>query len=376
MEPSERDLFDHFARARLNAQAFDADPNTERGYLFGSALETARALMGWTKGARNEAGEEFKAVSGFVDVYTPNAFAERFEKRFYLGMHTALFVAINEFAMFCFCQRDFFADIGDPSRETSPRPIDGHAPGLWLLKHTRSGGHVKPEHSEQLTPRCDTRYAASIYLAILMSRFVWLHELAHAFNGHASFAQERGLALRLTELPERLLALEIEDDEADAAHRKTMQTLELDADRSAFWASWRVQIDGLENVEGLAAMEESLRLRLVLFGCYAMTWLFEEFEGYMRSRHAGTQPPPSTRLFAIVQLAKERLSDTRSDFASLNADACAQFDGICQAIPTIFRPAAFMRAAADLEHRVGYETLVQDLEALRLQFNRYAFHTE
>ena len=83
MERSERDLFDHFARARLNAQAFDADPNTERGYLFGAALETARALMGWTKGARNEAGEEFEAVPGFVDVYTPNAFAERFERRFY-----------------------------------------------------------------------------------------------------------------------------------------------------------------------------------------------------------------------------------------------------------------------------------------------------
>lgn len=369
---SDADSFREFAKLRLRVAAFDAVPDRDDTGLFYDQLNSAKTAFAWTRGAVNPKGETFAAVLGYVDVYTPNAFADRFDGRYFLGMHSALYAAINEFTMFCFAQRSFFPEVGDPALEQSPRPMDGVSPGIWLLSHTRKGGRVEPRHSEALTVRCDRRRNMSIYLAFLMSRFVWLHELAHAFNGHVSLVQDKGIALRLTEIsdPRYAIAVDRELSEEDMA---VLRALELDADQSALWGSFRIQTDRLENVEGIADLPEPLRLKLTLFAGYAMTWLFEEFQAYLEVDDPRSHPAPQTRLVNLLDLASSRLVDLHADFSTLNTFACAEFDAICDAIPRIFRPTELSVRLKSDKSRLERLELERELLKLREVLGDFAF---
>lgn len=331
------ELFETYAKERFGAPALDVTTGKPRERPFQATLETTAALLAWTQGARSRRSETFAFVPGFVDVLAPNAFADRWTGTYFLGMHVALYAAIGEFAMFCFAQRDFMPELGDAALERSPKPASERSPGLWLIDFVTQGGRVTDAHSAALTPRCDTRHSLATYLGLLMARFVWLHEMAHAFNGHVDFVRDRRLADILNEIEEPLglagLATVRRDDDA----RLDRQCLEHHADESAFWASMNIQRRNLENIAGIAELDERTRLRMTLFGCYAMPWLFENFQVYSGATENLTHPQPYSRLHHLIRIAASRLEPIIPDFADLNSDACGQFDAIGSAIPGLYR---------------------------------------
>tara|TARA_R110002072_G_scaffold150788_2_gene299379 strand:- start:14891 stop:16009 length:1119 start_codon:yes stop_codon:yes gene_type:complete len=324
--------FEKFAKDRLLTTAFETSADSESSHIFHSSLESAKYQFQWTHGAKNPRGEEFHLVAGFLDTFSPNALADHFEGSYFIGINIALFVAINEFALFCFAQRDFFPEVGDPTKETSPAPWDDRVPGLWLIDNTAKGGGVENRHSSYLIPKDPERYIMSQYLSFLMTRFVWLHELAHCFNGHVDFVQRHGLALRLNELP----AVQRRSQEQDKAYASTFQCLEFDADQSAFWANCNIQLRGLENIEGIRELDTALRLRLALFGSYAMTWLFEQFQNYASTLNEDTHPRPLERLQFLFKTAREKLLTLHPEVAEHNFYAIGQFDKVRLRIPVMY----------------------------------------
>ncbi len=328
--------FKRFAELRLQTTAFETSLDLENSHLFHTSLESAYHQFSWTQGTKNRLQNEFKLVAGFLDTFSPNALADRFEGRHFIAMHIALFVAISEFSMFCFAQKDFFPDVGDANQEVSPTPWDDRVPGLWLIDHTAQGGHVEVKHSQQLIPKNPERYVMSQYLAFLMSRFVWLHELAHCFNGHIAFVQNRCIALRLYEISEKLPAVEVTKTLKNPTNSETLKCLEFDADQSAFWASCNIQLSNLENIEGIHNLDKQLRLRLTLFGSYAMTWMFEQFQNYRDSQNGHTHPDPMLRLYNLLQTASSNVLLLDKDLPSLNKNALGQFDVIRKRIPAIY----------------------------------------
>ncbi len=330
------DQFRKFAKERLSQAAFNTETDSDKSSQFHTSLISAIQLMQWTLGCSNQSGDDFKLVAGFVDKYTPNALADRYQGTHYIGMHSALFVAITEFAMFCFTQRDFFPDVGDPSQETSPVPWNDRVPGIWLIDHTKQGGRVDDEHSQRLTPRDNERYVMSLYLAFLMSRFVWLHELSHCFNGHVGYVHQHNLALRLYELPEELPAVQVTRKRQKLAVSDELKCLEFDADQSAFWGNCNIQIHSLENIEGIRALDENLRLRLTLFGAYAMTWLFEKFQEYLDTKDGHTHPAPMLRLHNLLHTASANVLSLHDDMPAIHDVVLKQFDTIGGRIPGMY----------------------------------------
>lgn len=353
--------FKRLVEERLEAAALDVWDGDLKNHTFRMSLASALQHLDVVSEWRNEAGEPLSVLPGYVDRMRPNAVADRDGATHVVGMYTPLFAAVNEFAMFCFTQRGFFADVGDPSREAPPPPPDGHVPGLWLLRHTLAGGKVEDHHSAELTPKDPQRYNASLYLGYLMARFVWFHEYAHCFNGHVAYVQNTGFALRLYEVSETPItsssvgSTDPRDDE--------LRSLELDADEAALWASWQVQATEQENFESFAPLAQDLRKRLTLFGAYAMTWLFEEFQNFMESRGGHTHPAPYLRLQNMLHLARQRFT-SRGD-RELQERVWKEFDHIACAVPNMYRSDNLTRDVSDPALLSELVRLLQRLEELR-----------
>lgn len=330
---SKFDLFrEFFASQDPSSSAFQSYEDDETTHLFALSLNSFNSMIEWTKGATNSRGEAFRLIPGFLSVMEPNALADRNSENFFAAMNVALFASISEFAMFCFAQRDFFPEIGDSEMEISPGPLGEYAPGIWLFDRTKKGGKVQREHSEKLPPRCPVRYTTSLYLAHLMARFVWFHELCHCFQGHIDFVRDRGIALRLYEVASNLNVA----GQTSTGHAETLQLLEYEADRSAFWASLRIQTDGHENIEGIINLGATISQQLTLFGVYATTWLFEEYQNYLDLKANLSHPSPYLRLHNLLNVAQQNMPPHIEDFAAMNGRVCRAFDAIRNKIPKLF----------------------------------------
>ena len=354
---------ERFANERLGTSAFISKADDPDTHIFFASLESAIEQFRWTAKGANVSGAPFKLEAGFFDTFSPNALADRFEDGYYIGVHVALFVAINEFAMFCFAQRDFFDDLGDAAKESSPRPWNERLPGVWLIDNTLQGGGVDYEHSKHLIPTDPERYISSQLLAFLMTRFVWLHELSHCFNGHVDLVQQQGIAMRLHELPDGLNLAGKSKTSARAltnVEKEILRCLELDADESAFFANCAVQMRGMENIEGIRELDPAVALRMTIFASYAMVWLFDAFQDYAKSALGETHPTPSLRLQNLFQTAKSRLYSEERGFEIIHEKALREFDPIKAAIPTMFT----FGTLRDMAHS---DQLADELQALEPQ---------
>jgi len=331
--------FERYFRSKTEPlTAFQPDAQDEKTHLYGVSLSSLFNLAAWTDGLINN----------------------------------ALFVTINEFAMFCFAQKKFFPEIGEAKAESSPQPLDGYAPGLWLLQHTQSGGRVTDEHSRHLIPKCSTRYVQSIYLAQLMTRFVWLHELAHCNNGHVSFVQDRKIADRIHELDDGLQAAQL-SRRGNKTNLKVLKLLEFDADGSALKASLRIQTDGLENIDGIAKQALDTRIDLALFAAYAMTWLFEEIQAYLDVRAGLTHPSPFDRLQNLFHITSQHLGEHIPNIEDRRESAFKRFDTVRDAIPKIFCTEAITSRLTDDIEIARATQLNSKLEALRTRLQPFSF---
>lgn len=358
--------FESFAAELLGVAHFEPDPTDPESDLFHLSLESARALFGWTKDQRSREGAFFNLHAGFVDIMRPNALADAWQGRHFIALHTSLFAAITEFAMFCFTQKDFFPDIGNPAAEVSPQPWDGRVPGIWLLDVTMKGQRVTEAHSQRLIARDSARFVASIYLGQLMARVVWLHELAHCINGHVGYVLRRGLVPRLYELADPLSGVSVDRKRPLAAHADVLRCLELDADRAALRASLSIQLNSREPIEGIAALEPGQRIRLTLFGALAMIWLIDAFQDYLDSQNVDTHPTPSLRLQNLLRLLTSEIRPLHAGMAGLIDDVLHQFDVVRAAIPGMYGGtylAGRIQDGPQMEELVALGPLAADVDA-------------
>lgn len=361
--------FSIFAQSKLNNAEFVTSYDDAKSQIFHTSLDSSRHLLRWTLRAQNLQGKMFNFHAGFVDIFTPNAFADRFESEHYIGLHSAMFVSISEFAMFCFAQQDFFSEMGNTELETSPEPWDERVPGLWLLDYTKHGGHVETKHSRSLIPKDSERYHLSTCLSFLMTRFVWLHELSHCYNGHVDLVQDRDIALRLYEVSAMQAAVRRGSKEHDLQTQKLLKHLEHDADQSAFWGGINLQLGNLENIQAIIDMSKDQRVKLVLFASYAMPWLFEQYQSYLGSDNSETHPEPIDRLEYLFETTKTRILSQHPELVELNKEVLNQFDIIRRKIPSLYRSDSlrdlFKKAAMNDKQSDFYEYHAEVLEDLK-----------
>lgn len=354
----DQDAFARFAKERLGWTAYDPGKGGEEDAIFAASLQSAVAHMAWTRGGVGADGTPFAVVPGFVDRMVPNAVADRLEGQHYIGFYQALLVTIVEFALFAFTQREIFPNIGEAKSEDSPAPLGDRAPGLMLLQKTLAGETVVAETDKWRVPKDAMRHAAAMYLALLMARFVWLHELAHCFYGHVGLVQGKGMALRLYEVPEGLPLVKIA--ERSEAQNLILRILEFEADEAAFFGVCQIQLGEMENIDGIKALDLATRLGMTVFGAYAMTWLFAEYQAFMNSRDGITHPAPYERLKNICRTAVVQFEPKVTGFDRLHDNIAMQFNGLSRAIPAIHRMDALRREAIDTGIAADHRDMVRD----------------
>lgn len=362
--------FARFAGERLGASAFMPDMAQEQERIFAASLASFRAHTAWTGQARREDGARFNLLSGFIERMTPNALADADGAHHVIVMHQALLATIVEFALFAFTQSAVFPEIGNAAGEASPAPSDGRAPGLLLLERTITGRRVKPQAHGHRVPKDAERHVAAICLALIMGRFVWLHELSHCMDGHVAYARAHGLASRLYEMPEPSMNLVgfARGMEVDAA-LVAMRALEFEADESALTASCRIQLQGLENIEVIQRLDLPTRLGMTLFGAFAMTWLFEEYQGFMRIQGGMTHPYPRARLTNLFRAAAQDIAPQDAGFLNLLGIVRAQFNALSHVIPT-------MAVWSGEEDEGGQMPQIRHTLRQALKIHRYVAHAQ
>ena len=294
---------DQFRRfvAGLGGTVYACAPDVEEDQLFLASLQSAQSFFAWATEGRNARGFRCEVVAGYLERMTPNAWASWDGKTHVIAMHQALMATIVEFALFAFTQRELFPGIGAADGEDSPIAPGGEPPGLLLLMRTFAGASVGGEADARRVPKDPDRYIAGIYLAMLMSRFVWLHELAHCFKGHV--AQTGPGRLELTEFPEAAPLVVRREERPHAGAARRLRLMEFEADDAAFDWGLRIQLEGHENIDGIKALDLRTRLHMTMFASYAMTWLFEQYQRFAEVGHALTHPAPFDRLRALMQHA-------------------------------------------------------------------------
>lgn len=301
--------------------------------LFGSSLWSSRHYWRNCFDARRGDGAKFRVYAGVVADAGPNAFAWIKDDVHLVGLNAGLAMAIFELSCFCLSQADILTEFGVAGREQSPQPT-GLPPGFDLPSHLvfrnrRALFDALPTYF----PQDPTRQAIAHYLALLTLRFVWFHELYHALNGHVGFVRQQDLALRLNEAP----------DGADGQHSEILKTLEFDADQSAFFVCCRLQANDSENIIGLRQLSIAQRLKLTLFGAYAITWLFEEQARRQQRADSATHPTPYLRMHNLLRCAAAYLDDDIPQLSALNQEVLTDFDRLSRALHASGRSGQFLK---------------------------------
>jgi hypothetical protein len=330
--------FDRYLATRQNAACFVPDPDKFEELAFTASLASFEDLARWTHGMRNARGEALSFNAGYADTMRPDAFADLFEGRHVIGMHQALLVTIIEFALYVFTQADLFPQIGDAAGEDSPAPQFGAAPGILLLDRTLRGETIEPEFDIHRVPKDADRHSAAVYMAMIMTRFVWLHELAHCAKGHVLFLKESRIIAPLGEIPDPLAIVGLRKPSfSNDQVRTLLHGFEREADEAALIGCCRVQVAGAENIDGIKAFDFATRLETSLLGSYLMTWLFDEYQRHTNSHHNLSHPFPHDRLRYLVRAAHALLEPELDGFAEFHEGVLARFNRLADKIPGMHR---------------------------------------
>jgi hypothetical protein len=293
--------FANYAKLHRDAVAFAPDFNRADEQVFAASLDSFSALVRSYEGASNASGITLTIEAGFVEKMTPNAFADFYDGGHYIGMHQALMATIMDLCLYLFTQSALFSNIGNAAAEDSPRYAGDDAPGLYLLKMTMAGGVVDPAIDHARVPKDAERHIAAVYMAMLMARSVWFHELAHCTNGHMLFLRSLGNDAGVNEVSAPFDLVGFKSNPTQAHDQRALRhALELDADVTALHNLITIQSEGRENIPGLLAYDNATRLDMTLLGAFLMTWLFEEYQRFMDSQHGLTHPDPAIRLHYLA----------------------------------------------------------------------------
>lgn len=331
---SENAAFALYARMALDAEPFAPDFDNPAEQAFAAAFDSFAALL--RADALDIENDVHAIVPGFIEKMTPNAFADHVDGIHYIAMHQALLVTMMDFALFAFTQSAFLPIVGHAAGEDSPPPANGEAPGLFLLNRTLAGRTIAADTDEHRVPKDTRRHIMAVYLAMLMTRFVWLHELAHCRLGHVITLQKGGLGARLYEVPDPLEVVGFRSpSDSGTKARDLRHAMELEADAASLRECIRLQFAGLENLPGIAAMELPLRLALTILAAYLMTWLFEEYGRHMETANATSHPTPRDRLARLIALVNDEYGGKVDGFAALHNEIKAQFNALLSSLPSM-----------------------------------------
>ena len=335
------------------ASSFDpfADPLAHEDLIFTTSLAGARLMMAESFTTRRAGSQPFRGYPVFVERPTANAFAiERDGLQIY-GIDVGLAVAAHELSLFVFSQASLFTEIGAAAAEASPMLPPNAQLSFWMADQLRAGMQPGRPAGLELVPRDPARQLASSFLTQLLLRFVWLHELFHGLNGHTGLLAAQGIATPLADMPSDppLTAIEIERDDAADARKGLLNLMEFDADRTALWASIRMQQTDSEPITGLAAWPRLQRLKLAVFAGVLMTFLFDQ--AARRYGSGNTHPLAYHRLHNLVR--------------TLASNLAADDDQVRQAFHAVI---AELRALEDRSpFSISTAQLIQDLRSPELQ---------
>jgi len=178
--------FPQYAQQYLNSQQLQEQGKTDS--VYGVSINSFMLVM--AQNLQKHRDKNIKYHLGFLSNHGRNAYADERDGEFYLSMHSDMFVGFTQFCNFCFSQAEFLSNIGDASKETSPKADDGFARGIGLFAAKKEVHPEKVVITGRQMPRCPTRTIAAIHMGHLMARFVWLHEFAHCFRNHIKYGAD------------------------------------------------------------------------------------------------------------------------------------------------------------------------------------------
>lgn len=344
--------------------------------IFTNSLAVARQMIGESFRTATTSGRAFRCYPVFADSSSPNAFAIDYEGLQICGVHVGLVPALFEIGLVTFSQAALFPELGDPSRERSPSLPEGAALSFWMSDRLRADpvGEGKPVGVEFL-PQDDRRGLAAHYLTQLMLRFAWLHELFHCPNGHTGLKAGRFPKTALNEMPdyETSTMVETAKNATDPQWRLVEHCMEFDADRTALWAMMRMQGGDGEPIKGLGELPRQLRLKLVIFACMMMTFLFDQAARRHDGASSGTHPLPYHRLHNLVRTLASSLLDSEGMTKVAFAEVLTEVTRLRERVPELFSPAQLLHDLRDSDLQAAFDRIGVELEAARAQFAPYAF---
>lgn len=351
--------FANYARDVLNAVAFEPDFERPDEQVFAASLASFRDLVkGWI-GRRNAMGARLDIEAGFIERMTPNALADHYDDRHMIVMHQALMATIVDLCLLLFTQACLFPTIGNAKAELSPRYHGADVPGLFLLRKTIAGGMIDPAVDHARVPRDAERHVAAIYMAVMMSRYVWLHELAHCTQGHVLLLKAHDAGAPFNEVAAPLELVGIKPRGTHSSGYDLRRSLELEADATALTELIAVQMDGMENIPGLLAYDDDTRMMMALLGAALMTWLFEEYQSFMDAQHGLSHPTPASRLGNMIQHMRAMHSDNAQHVDAVMQQLAALGD----CLPGLDQ----IQAALIVHDPVTASALPAELDALRFR---------
>lgn len=369
----DRQGFARYVQRLFGNYAYDpaaGDPDEGPGD-FRLSLQSIRAYMADYFLRRDGEGRAFRCYPAFVDLGFSNAFADRRGHLHLCGIHTGLAVGLIEFSLFAFAQSRFFAEIGEATGEHSPHMPSGGTLAFWLHDLTSEQGEVDlGATGAGFIPRDPDRFLAAHFLAALMLRFVWMHEVSHCLNGHVGLRKRLGLRSSLQEMPEgaahSLQGIVVLDGQgASLPYAAFSHCLEFDADRSALLACVAWQASDEENIQGIKALPRRLRLRMTLFAALTLAYVFDRHEHRAGIVFSTSHPSAHARLCALMRTIEAELGDRDDDIRPIGREALHEFAMLQSRIPALFDVAQLMRDLDRPALRTEMDRMDDLLETIR-----------
>ncbi|MFG1342221.1 hypothetical protein [Xanthobacter autotrophicus] len=318
---------------------------------FAPSLSAARRIMEPRFGLRRADGTPFRVLPLFVERAAPNAFAIDLGGLHLCALHVGLATTVFELACFVFAQCETFPEVGDPSCETSPALPAGADLCYWILDELAVRSAGDGPIGLDIIPNDPERRLMAHFLAQLMLRFTWLHELFHCLNGHAGFLRSLNMDAPLHELPgeEPMGLIEPAPDLPidGLTFTEMRQAFEYDADRSALKAMLAAQMTGDEPFAVLAERPLALRLKLTVCAGLLMTFLFDQAARRSGGGGRETHPLAMNRRHGLARLLPSHSDQVRSAFVECEAESRR----LSFAIPKLGQP-----ATVEIERSIGDES--------------------
>lgn len=368
----------HAYLAATGRTAFDpfAPENANGDLILTTSLDDARLMMAESFATTDAGGREFRVFPLFVEQPSLDAFAIDLGGLHVCGLNIGLVSAVYELSLFVFAQGSLFQDVGDASGEDSPVLPPDAALAFWISDRVRAGeGGVGRPVGAELVPKDTQRQAAALFLTLLMLRFVWLHELFHCLNGHTGYRVQEHSGAALHEITDgaTLSLIEIEEGAGTSSSVSDGYCMEFDADRSAFWAMMKRQMDGEEPIDGLRALPLLLRLRLTTFAAVLMTFLFDQSAKRRKAESGGTHPVAYHRLHNLVRTLASNLAGPDGQMRQLFAYTVVEMDQFQNCVPGAVSGAQLLRELRSAELQAGFDGVEEPLADARTRFTPWAF---